>query len=87
VKEDALSHYGTVCPCGEADPVVLTLDHVNDDGVHHRRETNARGFSFYIWLRKNGYPNDPPLRVLCMNCQYRKRAGKNQNSPERDLVQ
>jgi hypothetical protein len=72
IKHEVLEHYGSVCLCGEADEVVLTLDHVNDDGASHRREVGARGFNFYMWLRKNGFPNNPPLQVLCANCQNRK---------------
>ena len=26
----------------------------------------------YLWLRRNNFPVDPPLRVLCMKCQYDK---------------
>lgn len=75
LKVECLNHYGgLVCPCGENDLVLLTLDHVNDDGAKHRREVGARGFGFYVHLRKHGFPNDPPLRVLCIKCQFRKRA-------------
>ncbi len=73
VKVQCLDQYGKTCPCGEQDKDVLTLDHVNDDGADHRRETNTRGLNFYIYLRKNGFPSNPPLKVLCLNCQYKKR--------------
>jgi hypothetical protein len=73
VKQQCLERYGIICPCGEDDKDVLTLDHVNDDGAAHRMETGTRGFNFYIYLRKNGFPNNPPLQVLCLKCQYRKR--------------
>ena len=73
VKNQCLEQYGGFCPCGEQDKDVLTLDHVNDDGVDHRKQTGTRGFNFYIHLRKNNYPSSPPLQVLCLNCQYVKR--------------
>jgi hypothetical protein len=73
VKSQCLGAYGGVCRCGEVDPVVLTLDHVNDDGSVHRQETGTRGLNFYFHLRKNGFPTDRPLQVLCMNCQFAKR--------------
>jgi hypothetical protein len=73
VKEQCFDHYGHHCPCGETDVVVLTLDHVNDDGVSHRKETGVKGYGFYILLRKNNFPTDPPLQVMCMNCQIKKR--------------
>jgi hypothetical protein len=72
VKQEILAHYGKQCPCGIDNPILLTLDHTNDDGAEHRK-TAGSGFNFYIWLRKNNFPNDPPLQVLCMKCQYRKR--------------
>ncbi len=74
VKIQCLENYGgCVCQCGESDIEVLTLDHVENNGAEHRRETNARGYSFYIMLRKNNFPNDYPLQTLCMNCQIKKR--------------
>jgi len=75
-KTHVLEQYGGArCnSCGEADLRCLSLDHVNDDGAAHRRKLGiSAGLQFYAWLRKNGYPNDPPLQVLCMNCQFKKR--------------
>lgn len=45
----------------------LTLDHTNNDGKRHRRSI---GFNFYCWLVKNNFPTDPPMSVLCMNCNF-----------------
>ena len=74
IKIECLEHYGGCdCPCGETDIRTLTLDHVNNDGAEHRRKTNTRGYTFYHMLRKNGFPNDPPLQVRCLNCQIKKR--------------
>ena len=57
--------------CGEIDIAFLTLDHVNGGGSKHRKQLRAEGgTSFYHVLAKTGYPRDPPLRVLCMNCQF-----------------
>lgn len=75
VKVQCLEQYGGLkCECGEDDCDVLTLDHVNDDGAEHRRDTNTKGYGFYIYLRKNRFPQEPQLRVMCMNCQTKKRA-------------
>lgn len=76
VKQQCLEQYGKICVCGEKDQDVLTLDHVNDDGAVHRRETNTRGLNFYIYLRKNKFPQEPSLQVLCLNCQYCKKESK-----------
>lgn len=73
VKKICMENYGKFCPCGEQDIMVLTLDHVNDDGAKHRKELGKSGTGFYLHLRKNNFPQNPPLQVLCMNCQYIKR--------------
>jgi len=77
IKIECLQNYGGLkCSCGEEDIVTLTLDHVNDDGSEHRRQTNTKGNNFYHMLRKCGFPQDPPLQVLCLNCQIKKRNKK-----------
>lgn len=80
VKLDAFAAYGgAICKCcGETELAFLSLDHVNDDGGAHRRSLNLPngGYSFYLRMRRANYPNDPPLQVLCMNCQFgRKHCG------------
>jgi hypothetical protein len=75
VKHQTLAHYspGGVVKCAwcpVTDERVLQLDHVNGDGAEHRGRSGLPwGSRFYYWLRRNGWPNDPPLRVLCANCQ------------------
>lgn len=84
IKIETLSHYGDLrCSnCGEPHIDLLTLDHINNDGQIHRNYCNSmsnhsiKGNEFYIWLRKEGYPNDPPLQILCWNCQLKKRIQK-----------
>jgi hypothetical protein len=80
---------GPVCVCcGEQHIAFLTLDHVNDDGATHRRSIKGRnngsaGSAFYHYLKMNGYPNDPPLQVLCANCNQGKR-GNNGVCPHQE---
>jgi len=75
-KDDVYSHYGGyVCSfCGEKDPVVLTIDHINDDGAKHRKEMynrrNGAADTLYRWIKRNDYP--PGFQVLCRNCNWRK---------------
>lgn len=78
IKIRVLSHYsdGGVprCEkCGYEDIRALSLDHINGDG---KKQVEAAGVwfgtNYYIWLERNGFPDG--LQVLCMNCQFIKRA-------------
>ena len=53
-----------VC-CGVTNPFYLTFDHEFDDGAEHRKIT---GVNLVPWLRKNNYPQDIGLRIMCQNC-------------------
>lgn len=61
--------------CGETERMFLSIDHVHNDGAEERRSGKYKGAgsSFYLWLRKNNFPNG--YQVLCMNCQ----SGKHRN--------
>lgn len=71
---EALGHYGgqSCACCGETNLFRLTLDHVDGYGFEHRREIagdrRRGGRDLYVWLRKNNYPQEPKLRVMCTNC-------------------
>lgn len=57
--------------CGIDEPLVLTLDHINNDGAEHRKELGTLGGApFYRWLKENDYPDG--FQVLCMNCNHAK---------------
>lgn len=67
----ALTVYGGPSPecgcCSENDSDSLCIDHVNGGGNAHRKQIGRlAGYSFYVWLKKNGYPSG--FRVLCLNC-------------------
>lgn len=77
LKQQAVEAYGGKCACcGEVHLEFLTLDHVNKDGASHRKSEsgNSRymgsGSYWYRKLRDEGYPNNPPLQVLCFNCNF-----------------
>ena len=75
LKAEVMDHYGGRCACcGEARLPFLTIDHVNNDGKEHRKvmRTGGSGSNFYYKLRKQGFPGDPPLQVLCWNCNMAK---------------
>ncbi len=71
LKIEALNAYGGArcVHCGETNLKALQLDHVNDNGKEHRLALtgSARlgGWPFYRKLKALGWPNDPPLQVLC----------------------
>jgi hypothetical protein len=72
-KIKTILHYGNKCACcGEKNLGFLTLHHLNNDGAEHRQKLFGNrkyaGSGFYYWLEQNNYPNDPPLQVLCWNC-------------------
>lgn len=73
-KTEVINHYGGKCVCcGQNNIGFLSLDHSNDDGAEHRKslkEAGERvvGSDFYKWLKKNSFPSDLGLRVMCYNC-------------------
>lgn len=66
--------------CGQGDIDVLCLDHINDDGAAHRKETaqGTRWQTAYKWIIKNDYP--PNVQVLCYNCNMKKEVVRRRNS-------
>jgi len=78
IKRSAMEHYGQgKCACCKNDFLPhLTLDHVNNDGKAHRaslRGWERGGICLYKKLKREGYPNNPPLQVLCFNCNMAKK--------------
>jgi hypothetical protein len=72
LKDAAYQAYGGyVCACcGEAEPMFLCLDHVNNDGNAHRAV--VKPYRLYKWLQEEQYPTGF-LQVLCFNCNQGKR--------------
>lgn len=69
-KAEAIQHYGGVCvECGECEPMFLTIDHINGGGGQHRKKLNKYGGLFFVWLKRNGFPEG--YRTLCFNCNCR----------------
>lgn len=61
--------YGGACQCcGEDRIEFLAIDHANGGGKKHRLEVANIGSAFYAWLKRNAYPKNIGLRVLCHNC-------------------
>lgn len=69
-KAVALDHYGNECECcGDGDPDILTIDHIDGNGAAHRKTIPAS--QICSWLIRNNFP--PGFRVLCFNCNWRSR--------------
>lgn len=69
----AYGGYKCAC-CGETEPMFLTIDHINNDGGHMRRNVHGpTGTTFLQWVVKNNFPEG--FQILCWNCNFAK--GKN----------
>lgn len=74
-KKEVMNHYGGKCVCcSEGNIAFLTLDHVNNDGQKHRKITGS-GCALYYFLKKNNFPTDFELRILCFNCNIVRKRG------------
>ena len=68
-KQAVYDYYGHQCACcGENRPEFLAIDHINNDGATHRRETGR--VNIHVWLVRHGFP--PGFQVLCRNCNRAK---------------
>lgn len=64
------------CGCKEGRLPLLEIAHLNDDGAHHRRQLCGKNYSagsqFYQHLKNQGFPQDVPMKVLCLICNIGK---------------
>ena len=77
VKVKVFNHYGNKCSCcPEKIPLLLTIDHINNDGNKHKDSTGHRyhGHKLYSWLIKNNFP--PEYQTLCWSCNMGKHLNK-----------
>lgn len=74
LKEAVIAAYGGGCACcGEFTFEFLTLDHVNNDGAAHRKETGlGSGIDMWRLARRKNYPDI--FQILCWNCNSSKGA-------------
>ena len=73
-KLEVIEAYGGECACcGETNPVLLTIDHIHNNGKEHRKEMSG-GDQLYIWLKKEGFPT-AEYQLLCYSCNI----GKHRN--------
>jgi len=80
LKHEVLSSYSNgkveCAICKMNDIRVLSVDHINRNGIEHRRTLKVTGGSqLYRRLRQAGFPSG--LRVLCMSCNLADYASRN----------
>ena len=74
LKHQVVDAYGGECICcGVSDLQLLTIDHIDGGGAHHRRAIGEG--RIYYWLRANGFPSG--FQVLCWNCNVGKYRNRN----------
>jgi hypothetical protein len=68
LKVEVFTAYGKKCTCcGETNPLLLQLDHVNNDGRKHR---HLIWFQLFKRIKKAGFPKD--FQLLCGSCNWAK---------------
>ena len=78
--------YGGKCiSCNENNPLFLTLDHINNNG----NLEIYRGYDFYQYLKRLGYPGkNTQLQLLCNNCNaYKEYTNNRKNESEIIMIQ
>jgi hypothetical protein len=74
LKTLVIAQYGGSCRCcGDAFLPRLTIDHIENNGAAHRKETKGGGEKTYKALVKAGFPSG--LQVLCASCNQAKQLG------------
>lgn len=72
LRTEMISAYGGKCTCcSESIYEFLTLEHLNNDGSQHRKNT-SKDLGCLLDLKKRGWPKDG-YTVLCMNCNFAKK--------------
>lgn len=71
IRVEVITAYGGSCACcGETEMDFLQLDHSFNDGGKHRAESRNSGARMFEVLRRDGFPQDLGLQVLCANCHF-----------------
>jgi len=71
LREKIYEIYGRKCvDCGFEDARALTLDHIKNNGSEERKQLGERG----VYLRATNQYLPEDYQILCMNCQFIKRA-------------
>ena len=70
IKAAVFQHYGGRCnACGESRLGCLELDHINNDGARHRKQSKRRSNdTIYLDLLNSNFKTDFSLQILCASC-------------------
>ena len=67
LRAEAIKAYGSECYCcGEDNPRLLTIDHVNNDGHAMRKVSRLHRDDIYKVVKREGYPTT--YRLACYTC-------------------
>jgi len=70
IKLSVFDHYGHKCVCcEESHELLLTVDHINNDGKNHREKIGS-GVPIYKEIISMGFPSF--YQLLCFNCNMGK---------------
>lgn len=75
MRQRIIETLGSQCArCGEDDPLVLQIDHVNDDGAEERKRFGHRGSGrrYMQHLLAEVLSGSDRYAILCANCNMRK---------------
>lgn len=68
LRSEVVAAYGGKCSCcGESHVEFLAIDHIHGGGRRHRQSTKTSTGTFYLWLKRGGFPKED-FRLLCHNC-------------------
>lgn len=78
IRMKVLNYYGNNAPkclrCGYDNVIALCLDHINNDGVAHKKRLTNKRFrhvasrDIYRDVIRNNFPKE--YQILCWNCNY-----------------
>ena len=81
MRLEMVEAFGGKCvECREDDPLVLVLDHIENDAKDDRAQNKHKGgYKLYMHLRRNGWPKGRH-QLLCHNCNFRKEYMRRKNA-------
>ena len=77
LRLEIITNYGGCCSgCGVSNPVLLCIDHVNNNGNEERKKIRS-AITLYRKIINENYP--PTYQLLCFNCNFLKKVNHEQS--------